>query len=126
MQSIPILILDLDNTIIGDITYQALSYNLGERLKATENTLTYNRNTINKIISLNYKKNTGIIRPNFIKFFNFIKLKIPNILIFIYTASTKEWANKEILWIEKNNKIKFNRPLFTRENCKLQNNLYNK
>jgi hypothetical protein len=46
-----------------------------------------------------------------------MKKKFANCYFFIYTASEKTWANKEILIIEKQNGIKFNRPIFTRDNC---------
>jgi hypothetical protein len=36
---------------------------------------------------------------------------------FVYTASIKTWATQEIAWIEKSLGIKFNRPIFTREDC---------
>jgi len=42
--------------------------------------------------------------------------------IFVYTASEKTWANKEIAIIEKQNNIKFNRPIFTRDNCIIDKN----
>jgi hypothetical protein len=56
-----------------------------------------------------------------------MKRKFPNSYFYIYTASEKKWANKEISIIEKQNNIKFNRPIFTRNNCiKNSENNYNK
>lgn len=120
MESNPILILDLDGTIIGNICYQALSFGLLCLLKENDIKPTDSL----KEITLSYTEKTGIIRPGFINFMNVIRSLIPNILIFIYTASERNWANKEIQWIEKNNNIKFDRPLFCREQCIYSKNTY--
>ena len=40
-----------------------------------------------------------------------------NIYFFIYTASERKWANTEISWLEKSHGIKFQRPIFTRDDC---------
>jgi hypothetical protein len=108
------LILDLDNTIIGNIKYQLLLYNL------------YIKTGKSVIYEKSYNENTHIIRNGFTNFIKNIKEKIPNIKIYIYTASSKEWALKEIKWIETNCNIKFNRPIFTRDDCINNNNLYYK
>jgi len=46
-----------------------------------------------------------------------MKTFYPNSSFYIYTASEKTWAFKEIAIIEKENNIKFNRPIFTRNDC---------
>jgi hypothetical protein len=101
----PIFILDVDNTIIGDIKPQVNELNLIENLKLSQKKL-YRQNLISDL------KN-GIIRPFFIDFINFCKEnKIP---IFIFTASTKEWINYLLPIIEKIINYKFERPIFTRQ-----------
>jgi hypothetical protein len=40
-----------------------------------------------------------------------------NVHFFIYTASERQWATQEIAWVEKAHGIKFERPLFTRDDC---------
>ena len=63
----------------------------------------------------------------FIDFMNYLKKNFSNYYVFIYTASDKEWAYKEINWIEKQNKdIKFNRPIFTRQECLKEDGKYSK
>ena len=42
-----------------------------------------------------------------------------NCNFYIYTASEKKWAEKEISIIEKSLNIKFSRPIFTRNDCLL-------
>jgi hypothetical protein len=51
-----------------------------------------------------------------------MKKQYPLCYFYIYTASEKKWANKEIAIIEKNNNFKFDRPLLTRDNCIIDNN----
>jgi len=46
-----------------------------------------------------------------------MKKLYPSSYFYIYTASEKKWANKEIAIIEKHNNFKFDRPLLTRDNC---------
>ena len=121
-QSPYIFILDLDGTIIGECTYQCDIYNIEYILKKN---LIKNK-TPNTLIKC-YKKKSKLIRPYFSFFLKKMKNMFPNSLFYIYTASEKIWANKEIQLIEKSHEIKFNRPLFTRDDCILgSDNLYKK
>lgn len=120
--SLPILILDLDGTIIGDISYIGILYNLNKLLKKQN----IKNNEINKYISNLYNEKSSLVRPYFCDFINHIKKQIPSILIYIYTASEKVWANTEMKIIEKNCNIKFERPIFTREYCIIKNNVCSK
>ena len=109
-----IFIIDLDNTLIGNCKYQMdlfIKYKLIKKFKGP------NIN-INKILSPYYNQNNKLIRTHFIYFMNKMKqLYNNNVSFYIYTASTKLWANTEIKLIEKENNIKFNRPIFTRADC---------
>jgi hypothetical protein len=107
-----VFILDLDGTIIGDCSYQVMLYNIDSIVK--ENKL---KSSINKMLLNSYKPNTRLVRPYFKYFISTIKKNYPNSLFFVYTASEKSWANKEIGYIEKTHGIKFNRPIFTRNDC---------
>jgi hypothetical protein len=106
--------LDLDGTIIGDCTYQCDIYNI-------ENTMKKNSIKIKSpnILIKCYKKKSKLIRPYFLYFLKKMKKMFHNSLFFIYTASDKEWAYKEIQLIEKTHEIKFDRPIFTRDDCLL-------
>jgi len=124
-----IFILDIDNTIIGDV------YNcIGESIILN---YIFKYCKINNIIANCDKKldiinelNEGLLRPYFIDFINFIKSKYKNIEIYLYTNSAYSWINNSGLIdnIEKIAKIKFNKPYFTRENAldrqKLLGNIY--
>jgi len=107
-----IFVLDLDGTIIGDCVYQAEIYKiclilskLGIKIK------------INEILDNYYKEKSRLVRPYFTYFMRKMREIYPSISIYIYTASEKKWAEKEINIIEKTLDIKFNRPIFTRNDC---------
>jgi hypothetical protein len=108
-----IIIIDLDGTIVGDVTYQITSYNIISILKK-------NKHKVNNANSLPecYQNKKKLIRPYFIEFIKTVRRQISNCYIFVYTASDTEWAKKEISWIEKyNSDVSINRPLFTRTSC---------
>lgn len=107
-----IFILDLDGTIIGDCTYQCDIYNI-ENIMKKNSIKIKNPNSLIKC----YKKKSKLIRPYFLYFLNKMKKIFPNSLFYIYTASEKTWAHKEIALIEKTHDIRFNRPIFTRDDC---------
>lgn len=103
-----VFIIDLDETIIGNCIYQSQLWNIAKA---------YNSN-VNKILLEYYKEPSKLIRPYFIYFIKKMReLYNDNVYIYIYTASSYEWANAEIKLIEKANNIKFNRPIFTRNDC---------
>lgn len=101
----PTLILDLDNTIVGDVTYQVLANILCKKACKVS------------YIKKMYSEKSGVIRPGFTTLISTLRSKIPNIKIYIYTSSRKEWALKEIKWIEQNCKIKLDRPILSRDDC---------
>tara|TARA_B000000477_G_C6076876_1_gene221353 strand:- start:451 stop:1308 length:858 start_codon:yes stop_codon:yes gene_type:complete len=125
-----VFVLDLDGTIIGDCSYQCDLYNLQDIFK--KNIKSFNKSTsvsfnkskmeCEKKLSESYNKDSLLIRPHFTNYMHTIKKYYPNSYIFVYTASEKTWANKEIGIIEKQNNIKFNRPIFTRDNCIVDKN----
>lgn len=108
-----VFIIDIDGTMIGDIRPQLMLYELHLALKHANK----------KINMLNIKdfedklKNGGIVRPYFTKFLKKMKDYLPNVEFFVYTASETVWAKFLINHIEKALGIKFNRPIFTREDC---------
>lgn len=107
-----IFILDLDGTIIGDCLYQVLINNIDNILK--QNLLKTN---YKNMLSDCYSDKMKLLRPYFIYFMKHITQYNPLSQFYIYTASEKSWANKEVGFIEKTNNVKFNRPIFTRDDC---------
>lgn len=105
-----VLIIDLDNTILGNIHYLLLSHNMLVNFNGGKNM---------KSIKKLYVENTGVIRKGFIKFIKDVRYRFHDVKIYIYTASMKGWANKQIKWIEQNNTIQFDRPIFCRDDCEI-------
>jgi hypothetical protein len=115
-----VFIIDLDGTIIGDCIYQTEIYKislilakLGHKIK------------IGDILDKHYNEKSKLIRPHFVTFILKMKEIMPNSYFYIYTASEKKWAEKEISIIEKNINIKFDRPIFTRNDCYIQKDKQN-
>jgi hypothetical protein len=107
-----VFILDLDGTIIGDCSYQVILYNIEQLCKK------HKIKHKGEDILLNcYKPTSKLIRPFFKYFIGCIKKMYPHSLFYVYTASEKSWAYKEITMIEKTHNIKFSKPIFTREDC---------
>lgn len=106
-----IYILDLDGTIIGDISPQVMVYDIFQEIKTADPKVSIN------LRDLHYNLKAGIIRPSFLDFVNHIKRFQPNAEFYIYTASQPKWADFIVKNIERALKIKFNRPIFTRKDC---------
>jgi hypothetical protein len=103
-----VFIIDLDETIIGNCIFQSQLWNISQIYKMN----------VNKILLPYYSENSKLIRPYFIYFIKKMReIYKDNVYFYIYTASAHEWANTEIKLIEKANNIKFNRPIFTRNDC---------
>lgn len=117
-----IFVLDLDGTIIGNCTYQCDIYNIQELIKSSKKThLNKYKILCDKCLNDSYNEKSLLIRPHFFYFIQSMKKLYPHSYFYVYTASEKKWANKEIAIIEKNNNFKFDRPLFTRDNCIIEN-----
>lgn len=114
----PLFILDLDETIIGNIIPQLNEYFLLNKIKPKNRCVTKNH-----ITNLKHDFLNGIIRPFFKMFIDYCKNK--NRFVFIYTAGTSKWTKFIIPIIEDCIGFKFQRPLFTREHMVIiQNNYY--
>ncbi len=107
-----VFIIDLDGTIIGDCIYQCEMYKIGLILAKLGHKV-----KINDILDSHYTDKSKLIRPHFITFIKTMKELMPNSYFYVYTASEKKWAEIQIKLIEKNLNIKFDRPIFTRNDC---------
>jgi hypothetical protein len=107
-----IFLLDLDGTIIGDCSYQCDIYNIQEIIR--KNIVLKNGNIqlgnlvkyktlCDKMLDNCYNLQSKLLRPHFTTFMTEMKKVFPNSFFFIYTASDKTWAHKEISIIEKQN-----------------------
>ena len=116
----PVILLDIDGTLIGDITPQVVLYDLMNRIKQTKGLKSSKPQM--SVKDLQDKLREGIVRPYFKTFIH--EMYSHGVEVFIYTASEKKWAEFLIKNIEVAYNIKFNRPLFTRNNCKLEHGEY--
>ena len=113
-----LFILDLDSTIIGNCKFQLIYYKYMSIINGNSN-----KNAISNTLSPYYNQEVKLIRPDFINFIKKMReIYKNNVYFYIYTASSEDWANIQIKLIEKNNNIKFNRPIFTRKDCYVENN----
>jgi hypothetical protein len=115
-----VIIIDLDGTIIGDITPQIMSYELAKALKTANVKYTFD------VSEFKAKLKHGLVRPHFETFIKALTNRIPNVEFFVYTASEKSWAEFVIKNIEHTMDIKFNRPIFARNFCINQDRQYKK
>ena len=108
-----IVILDWDNTIVGKVEYQSQKYSLEQHYKKFG--LKVKKNSK---VPKAFNKDSKLVRPYFLNFITELTDYFQgNIYFFIYTASERKWANTEISWLEKSHGIKFQRPIFTRDDC---------
>jgi hypothetical protein len=107
-----IFIFDWDGTIAGKVDFQSHQYSLHNTLKKHGF-----KPAKQHPIPPAFYPNAKLIRPGFSSFVKTMKKVYPDAQFYIYTASEKQWANQEIAWTEKTHDIRFNRPLFTREDC---------
>lgn len=108
-----IVILDWDNTIVGKVDYQSQKYSLEQHYKKFG--LKVKKNSR---VPKSFNTDSKLIRPGFLDFITELNNYFQgNIYFFIYTASERKWANTEIQWLEKSHEIKFQRPIFTRDDC---------
>ena len=112
-----VILLDFDNTIVGDISWLSWEYSL---VRANHRRIRYQHTLIEGDL------NNGLVRPYFVEFIKIMKSRYHNVEFFVYTASDKRWAEFIISKIEKVLGIRFNRPIFARDSCITINNSYYK
>lgn len=113
-----ILILDIDNTIIGEIQHCIKEHTLLEIIY--KNCIGI-KNLPSKcaksdILDIQDELKDGLLRPNVKDFLDFFSKKFKNVEVFFYTNSSYKWTNTVLVReIEKALDYKANRPIFTRE-----------
>ena len=98
-----VVLLDLDKTLIGDVSPQVEEYSIINNINVELQTLGQKKIPYNKKKLENELRN-GIIRPYLQKFINLLKT-YENVEVFIYTASDDKWAKTIIPVIDKNSKL---------------------
>lgn len=118
--STTVILIDLDGTIIGDISQQIISFELWKGLKNSCSKYTFD------LADFRDKLKHGMIRPGFDIFLKTIKNHFGNLDVFVYTASEKSWAEFVVKQVETVLGFKFNRPIFSRDNCVQKDREYKK
>ena len=112
-----IIILDIDNTIIGTVNQLCKEREVLEYI--------YNlckKNGLEKCIRQNNvdmqkELKDGLLRPYINEFINFCNNKFKNVEVFFYTNSSYNYTNTFLATnVKKALKVKVNKPFFTREN----------
>lgn len=113
-----IIIFDIDQTIIGDISTCVKETSIVEllyKLCIKEKDLSA-KCPKHDLIDLQDELNGGLLRPNARDFITYCQKKFKHLEVFFYTNSSYGWTNTVLVReIEKALQFKANRPLFTRE-----------
>lgn len=106
------MLLDVDGTLIGDIAPQLCEYELLQL---------FDKRRVNafKEDVVTYLREGGVLRPHLQTLLSTLRRSSPATELFVYTASSDEWAKVIVPCIEKAAGVRFNRPLFTRKHCVL-------
>lgn len=110
-----VFILDWDGTIAGKVDFQSARYTMIRTMTR------YGYRVPQKAVPDAFMPGQGLIRPGFANFVKSMREFYPNCAFFIYTASEKQWALQEVPWVEKSHGLQFQRPIFTREDCVVDN-----
>lgn len=113
----PIILLDLDGTVIGDITPQVVLYDIVQQIKSAKSQIACHPPPF-PTKDLQEKLRDGIVRPYFDSFI--AEMQKRGVEVFIYTASSRKWAEFIVRQVELAFDIKFNRPILTREHCHMR------
>ena len=122
-----IIILDIDQTIIGTVNQLCKErevleyiYNLCKK-RRLEKCIRQNN------VDMQNELNDGLLRPYINEFIQYCNNKFKNVEIFFYTNSSYNYTNTFLATnVEKALKVKVNKPYFTRENSMIINGKYKK
>lgn len=111
-----VFLLDWDGTIAGRVDFQVQQFLLHNTLRKHG----YKPVRQNPIPAAFYP-NAKLIRPGFASFVKSMqklaRSRGTEAYFFVYTASERVWAHQEVAWVEKTHNIRFMRPVFTRDDC---------
>lgn len=118
-----VFVLDLDGTVWGDVRYQSSAHSLCNVIKK----LGFKPKK-NYVVPPAFTPKSKLIRPGLVSFMKTLNDHFNgNVCFFVYTASDRAWALQEIAWVEKTFNIQFAKPIFTRDDCTMdQGSTYRK
>lgn len=101
--------IDIDGTLIGDITYHVAEWEMLSK---------YDRKKLKTFkTQLIQSLQNGLLRPHVADFITHIKANNNRCEFFLYTASDDKWAQFLVPCIEAACGCKFARPIFSRKHC---------
>lgn len=104
-----IFFFDVDGTLVGDVSPLICMWELCKRF-APSHMYHVRREVI-------YNLKSGLLRPYTAQLIQNLKHEHKTSEVFVFTAADKKWAEFLISCIEQVINFKFNRPMFTRQNC---------
>lgn len=108
-----IFVLDWDGTIAGKVDFQSQAFSLAQTLRKNG----FRPKPLPSVLYA-FSPKSKLIRPGIAGFMKAMqRMYQEEVYFFIYTASEKMWAHYEIALVEKQFGIKFERPIFSREDC---------
>lgn len=116
-----VFVLDWDGTIAGRVDYQVQRYLLEQALK-TQGFKPVKQHKIPPAFFPGAK----LIRPGLSSFMTAMNRHLGDVVWFVYTASDKKWAQQEVKWVEETHGVKFQRPIFTRQDCVIRDGVVRK
>lgn len=118
MNRVPyVFVLDWDGTIAGRVDFQSQAFTIRAQLKKLG--IRPKIQIGSEQVPRAFTPSSKLIRPGFANFISALKQYFGegNVYFFIYTASERQWALQEIAWMERAFNIRFERPIFTRDDC---------
>ena len=105
--TVKVVVLDLDGTLIGDVSMILTEYNIISKLTSEATAKRQTSKTLIDAMEYGNLLRQGVKRM----------LHTPGLEFFVYTASETQWAEMVIKALEKTTGARINRPLFTRKDC---------
>jgi hypothetical protein len=108
-----VILLDMDGCIVGDVSSHINEWIIHKNVLGDKSMHNFNK-------TMRWSLKNGLLRPQFSEFVNAAFAHHGNEL-FVYTASTPDWAPVVVSNIEHVTGKRFSRPIFSREYCHSQN-----
>lgn len=105
-----VCVLDIDGTLVGDVRYDVAEWDLLQRIGAAPAQRAFRSEFIKRL-------EQGLLRPHLSDFIVYMKSLPIGCEFFIYTASDDDWAKFIVPCIETAARVKFERPVFSRQHC---------
>lgn len=111
-----VFVLDLDGTVVGDITLAIEHRNLCDFVNQLVDAGALPSSCRSSVDLRPAFDKQGLLRPGFVEFVETMRKTHDGVEFFVYTCGTRHWAEKIVSEIERcHPSVRFNRPLMVRE-----------